>query len=238
MNSFSGIWPPANTVQTVSRFFIDLGESGQQLYYSVHAFTFFALLFLALYSWWVEKAESTMLKHSRIREIVLSDWTFLIVVIAFILMARIPLASTGILNPDEPYWVAEAKALWKDPRPWVSVDTGTGGPLVPLTLLSLKVFGLPIDQGSIKIVGGLIVALSAVCVYIGLSIVKRSALLRLLILPLVIAFSIMRSGDLTAYNSEHPAILVLCIAFVLFCELYSGSGTNLLNLFFLGFFLA
>ena len=161
----------------------------------------------------------------------------MIIVIVFILMARIPLASTGILNPDEPYWVAEAKALWKDPRPWVSVDTGTGGPLVPLTLLSLKVFGLPIDQGSIKIVGGLLVALSTVFVYIGLSIVKRSALLRLLILPLVIAFSILRSGDLTAYNSEHPAILVLCIAFVLFCKLYSDSGTSLLNLFFLGFFL-
>ena len=237
MNSSPGIWPPANTVQTVSRFFVDLGELGQQLYYGIHAFIFFALLFLALYCWWVEQAVSTRLKHFRIREIVSSDWTFLILVIAFILMARIPLASTGILNPDEPYWVAEAKALLKDNRPWVSVDTGTGGPLTPLTLLSLKVFGLPIDQGSIKVLGGLIVALSTVCVYIGLSIVKGSSFSRLIILPLVIAFSILRAGDLTAYNSEHPAMLVLCIAFVLFCRLYSGSGTNLVNLFFLGFFL-
>ena len=208
------IFPPPNTVQQVSQFFMDLGESGRWQYYSITAIFFFFLVFLAFYSSLQDTStfHNTSANRSLIKRIFLSDFTFFAITLFFVLMSRIPLAVLGIQNPDEPLWVEAAKTLVYDPRPYVSVDTGTGGPIVPFALLGLKIFGLPIDQGTTKIMTGAIMGLNAGFVFFALSITIGSAFSRLVSLPFIVAISLMRSSELIAYNSEHPVILLISIS--------------------------
>ena len=232
------IFPPPNTVQQVSKYFVDLGESGRWQYYTIEAALYCFILFFVLYSNLQNVSNPQLLRRSLIKRVLLSDFTFLAFIIAFILMSRIPLAVVGIQNPDEPFWVAGAKAFLYDPRPWTGVDTGTGGPIVPIALLGLKIIGLPIDQGSLKIMSGTVMALNVGLLFLSLTKVIGSALSRLVVLPLVVAISIMTSSDLIAYNSEHPVIFLLSLSLLFLSRLYvSGPGKFLINIIFLGLFL-
>ena len=136
------LFPPVTTVQKVSQYFIELDMTGRWVYYTSIAVLFYCLMLLSVYA--SARSVERPLKPGIFERILLSDITFCVLIIAFVLMARVPLAITGLQNPDEPIWVIEAKTLLHDPRIFVSVDPSTGGPLVPYFLLALKIFNLPI----------------------------------------------------------------------------------------------
>ncbi|HWA35551.1 MAG TPA: hypothetical protein VG737_15525, partial [Cyclobacteriaceae bacterium] len=152
---------PPNTVEKFSRYFVNLGETGQTLYFNLQLFLFLALTFLVALSFFRRKVKPS----SRAEEFVSGDTLFIIVATAYMIVSRMPLVVEGYLNPDEALWIAIAKTLVHDPRYWVSVDGGTGGPLVPGSLLVLNIFGIPIDFGSIKIVTGIMMTLSVISLY-------------------------------------------------------------------------
>ena len=151
------------------------------------------------------------------------------------MISRIPLAILGIQNADESLWIASAKMFSYDPRPWLSADTGTGGPLVPLSLITLKWVGLAIDHGSLKFMSGAMMAFSAAALYLGFAKLMSKSIGRLVILPLVVAISCMINNDMVAYNSEHPAILLMSLSFLFLTRVHvSGVGRFNLNLILLG----
>ena len=227
------IFPPSNTVQQVSQLFIDFGESGRWLYYSFTAGLFFFLIFLTYYSNLAKRYQAPW--GALTNKVFLSDYTFCAIIIAFILLSRIPMAVLGIQNPDEPLWVASAKTFAHDPRPYISVDTGTGGPIVPFALLALKIVGLSIDEGSIKFMSGAMMALSAGFIFLALSLTNGSTISRIAVLPLIVAVSMVKTADLIAYNSEHPVILFLSIALFFLARLYVfGAGKFSINIIFIG----
>ncbi len=229
------IFPAANTVQQVSQFFVNLGETGRWCYYTIEALLFYSLLSLSIYA---STSSKELVKGRSIKRIIISDLTFCGLLIFFILVARVPLAIMGLQNPDEPLWAIDAKTLLHDPRIFVSVDTSTGGPLVPFFLLLLKLFGLPIDQGTLKIMSGAMMAFSTGFLFLGGVKALGSTIARLTILPLVVLIALMRDNDLIAYNSEHPVIFLLCVSLYFLARLVAdGPGKYNLNLVMLGIFL-
>ena len=229
------IWPPANTVQDISQFIINLGDSGRFQYFLIQLGLFLILFFLTIYPYSQTVSLSLFGRSKILNRILLSDLTFVAFIVLFILMARIPLAVFAIQNPDEPLWVAAAKTLSQDPRIFVSADTGTGGPLVPLALLPLKWIGLSIDSGSVKIMAGGMFCFSVVCLFLATSKIAGSAISRLTVLPLVVAISVMRSPDMIAYNSEYLSIALLSLGLFLLANIYKSDVTrNHLNLILLG----
>jgi hypothetical protein len=235
------IFPPTNAVQWISRYFVDIGVEGRWIYYSAEASLFYFIIFLVVFSF--VKNQQTAIEpynseRSLLSKLLLSDWLFILFVVSFILLCRIPLAILGIQNPDEPLWIASAKTFYHDPRPWVSADTGTGGPIVPMLLISLKWFGLPIDHGSLKFMSGGIMALSASAVYFGFVKMMSRPLSRLVILPLVVAVSVMVNNDMIAYNSEHSVILLLAFSFLFLARVnVVGTGKFQVNTILLGILL-
>ena len=229
------IFPAANTVQQVSQFFVNLGETGRWCYYTFEALLFYCLLFLSIYA---STRSKELIKDRSKERIILSDLTFCFLLIVFILVARVPLAIMGLQNPDELLWVIDAKTLLHDPRIFVSVDTSTGGPLIPFSLIFLKFFGLPIDQGTLKVMTGSTMALSSAFLFLGGVKVVGSAVARLTVLPLVALIALMKDNDLIAYNGEHPVIFLLCVALYFLARLVThGPGRRNVNLVMLGVFL-
>ena len=144
----------------------------------------------------------------------------------------------GSQNPDESLWIATAKKLAQDFRPWVSADTGTGGPLIPISLMLLRIFNLPIDHGTLKLMSGVVMALSVGFLYLGFIKLIGSGLARLVILLLATGVAMMRNFDMIAFNSEHIVVLLLCISFFFLSRLYrSGAGKYNKRIILLGFVL-
>src|SRR4051812_5131110 len=154
---------PANTVEKFSRFFIDLGPVGLNIYFSAQAALFYGALVIVVLTLIFQRP--TSIQNSFAKQIHKSPIWFLIFACGFMLVSRIPRIVDGYLNPDEALWIAMAKTVLHDPRYWVSVDGGTGGPLVPTALLLLKIFGLPIDFGSLKIMTAVIMISSVIALY-------------------------------------------------------------------------
>jgi hypothetical protein len=228
------IWPPSNTVQQLSKFFIDLGETGQWRYFTGQAVLFCLLLALTILSCTLPKIQSGNKKI--FRRIFVSEFVFIVVLIAFILSFRIPLIIYGVQNIDESLWIATAKTLSQDLRPWVSAETGTGGPLIPISLIPLKIFNVPIDHGTLKLMSGVVMILNVALLYMGFTRLIGLGLARLVILFLATAVAVMRTSDMIAYNSEHIVILLLCISFYLLSRLYrSGAGKYNYRIVALGF---
>lgn len=229
------IFPPTNAVESLSRYFIDIQEAGRWKYYTIEAILFYFSVFLTVFSLAKDKSNKINTAPGLFGRILLSDWIFTGFVIGFIMISRIPLAILGIQNADESLWIESAKTFSHDPRPWVSADTGTGGPLVPLLLLTLKWVGIAIDHGSLKFMSGAMMALSATALYLGFAKLMGKSMGRLVILPLVVAVSFMRNNDMVAYNSEHPAILLISFSFLLLIRVHvSGVGRFNLNIILLG----
>src|SRR6185436_12949473 len=230
------IWPPPNTVQQVSKFFINLGETGQLAYFTSQAVFFCLLILLTISSCTLPKSQSG--DKDLLRRIFVSERGFIVVLIVFVLLFRIPLIIYGVQNVDESLWIASAKTLAQDFRPWVSADTGTGGPLIPISLIPLKIFNLPIDHGTLKLMSGVVMALNVGLLYLGFTKLIGSGLARLIILFLATGVAMMRTSDMIAFNSEHIVILLLCISFFFLSRLYrSGAGRYNNRIILLGFVL-
>ena len=81
-------------------------------------------------------------------------------------------------------------------------------------------------------------AVSISFLYMSFDRIFGPVLSRLVILPLAVAVSFMRDVDMLSYNSEHPVILLLCIAFFFLSRVYSsGPGRYNARLISLGFIL-
>src|SRR6478735_832205 len=93
------IWPPPNTVQQVSKYFINLGEEGQWRYFTSQACFFYLLLILTIFSCTLPKPQ--LGDKNLFRRIFVSEWTFIVVLIVFLLLFRIPLIIYGVQNVDE-----------------------------------------------------------------------------------------------------------------------------------------
>jgi hypothetical protein len=226
---------PANTVEKFSRFFTDLGPVGMNIYFSTQVVLFYALVIVIVLTLIVQKPDGIGNIYKRTMR--WSNVFFLIVACAFMLMSRIPRIVDGYLNPDEALWIAIAKTVVHDPRYWVSVDGGTGGPLVPSALLLLKIFGLPIDFGSVKIMTGLTMILSVVALYQAFRLIFDDVFSMLVILPVVVAISFM-DGDVLAYNCEHIADLLLCFSLYFLARVWRyGAGRYSANLLLLALLL-
>ena len=168
----------------------------------------------------------------------MNNLTFAVFIVAFVLVSRVPTAVYGAQNPDEALWIAMAKTLAQDPRYWVSVDGGTGGPLVPFSLHALRLVGLPIDFGSLKIMTGAIMAVSASFLFFAFAAQFGQAIGRIMILPLVVAVAVTKHPEMTAYNSEHLVLLLLSLAlFFLVRIVNNGEGKYYLNFIALGLLL-
>ena len=233
------ILPPANTTQNLSRYMLDLGDAGRWSYFSLQATLFYFLVFLTLYSLFENDSEKRSWSMiSALQKVVVSKWTFIFFILAFILFSRIPLAIYGFQNPDESLWIAMAKTLIHDPRYWVSVDGGTGGPLVAFSLISLKIVGLPIDFGTLKIMTATLMAISLSFLFLTFTMEFGSLLGRLLILTFVVAVAVMKNNDMIAYNSEHLVIILISIAFYFIARLKNlGPGRLYFNIIAIGLFL-
>jgi len=230
------IWPPPNTVQQVSKYFINLGETGQWGYFASQAGLFCLLVLLTILSCTIPKPQ--LEDKNFLRRVFVSEWIFIVGLIVFVLLFRIPLMIYGAQNPDESLWIATAKTLAQDLRPWVSADTGTGGPLIPISLIPLKIFNLPIDHGTLKLMSGVVMTLNVVLLYLGFMKLIGSGLARLVILFLATGVAMMRNFDMIAFNSEHIVILLLCISFFFLSRLYlSGAGKYNYRIILLGFVL-
>ena len=228
-----------NTSQTLAQYFIDLGESGRWNYFTIQALLFYSLLFLVMYSCFSgQNLGQDNEKYRWLRKGIMNNLTFAVFIVAFVLVSRVPTAVYGAQNPDEALWIAMAKTLAQDPRYWVSVDGGTGGPLVPFSLHALRLVGLPIDFGSLKIMTGAIMAVSASFLFFAFAAQFGQAIGRIMILPLVVAVAVTKHPEMTAYNSEHLVLLLLSLAlFFLVRIVNNGEGKYYLNFIALGLLL-
>jgi hypothetical protein len=230
------VFSQANTIQQFSKYFVGLGDTGQWVYYSTQASLLYFLLFLTInHSMSGELPER---KQTSFTKALRSNFLFTLCLIAFVMVSRIPNIMQGPLNPDESLWICLSKTLAHDPRYWVSTDGGTGGPIVSFALLLLKFIGLPIDHGSLKIMSGLTMALSAASTFIFFRYVSGSLLARVVVLPLAVCVAIMNYSDLVAYNSEHIAVFFISMALIFLARLYSiGPGTYNSNIIWLSILL-
>lgn len=235
MGPYLQICPPFNTTELIASFIVDLGESGRWNYFTIQALLFYGLLFVTIFSIKKKSSDSQKEKLEWLKSLIKSNITFVTLVILFIIISRVPLAAKGTTNIDENTWIAIAKILEVDARYWVSADGYTGGPLVPLTLLSFNIFGLPIDSGSLKIMSALIISVSIGFTFLFLANLVRSGLARLAILPLVVAFAMTDYYDMIAYNSEHIVIFLLSLSLVFFAQLLKKrAGKYLIYVIILG----
>lgn len=238
MNPCLQICPPANTTELISSFLVGLGEAGRWNYFSLQAILFYLLIFVSIYAFEISEPKARRSVVRWLRRIARSNLTFLILIILFMMISRVPLAAKGTTNIDENTWIAIAKTLAVDPRYWISADGYTGGPLVPFTLLSLNLFGLPIDSGTLKIMSALLMSMSIGFLFLFLSYFIRLGLARLVILPLAVALAMTDYYDMIAYNSEHVVIVIFCLSLVFFGKVLKTSpGIFYQNVIITGFLL-
>lgn len=226
-----------STVENFSKFFVELGGTGQWFYFTITLILFYLLIFLILYLAKYGEPQTRTTTSIKVR-VLKSDFFFVLLIALIITFLRLPHLMRGVLNPDESFWIAIAKTLYHDPRFWVSVDGGTGGPIVPFSLIILKLFGLPIDSGSSKLIANIFIIGSVSSVFIFFRQVTSPLIARLSILPFVVLASITSFYDLVAYNSEHVAVFILGLALIFLPKLSSQKATpSYSSISFVGIFL-
>src|SRR5436190_4923231 len=228
-------FPPETVSRALSEFFLVLNDgTGLWKYLTLQSLSFYLLIFLTLYSL---RNSAGPARESRSKRI-FSNLFFVLAIINFVVLSRLHSGIFGQVNQDEANWIALAKTLAVDPRFWVSVDGGTGGPVVSFALLPLRLMGIPLDYGTVKIVAVAMMAVSISFLYAGFTYLTGRKIARVVVLPLVVAISILSSGDAIGYNSEHPVILLICIAFFFLARYYkTGRGKYNHNIVALGFIL-
>jgi hypothetical protein len=206
-------------VVTVSKFFSDLGPEGQRIYLQIQISTFFLMLLLAIFSF-IRKPDS--FSKSKIVDLLDSRWFFAFFIIMFVMMSRFPVSIFGFQNDDETFLIACSKAFLNQPRLWVACDTSTAGPLTMLPLMTLRIFGLPIDVGSAKLVAAVVITLSIVFLYFSFDVLLGKALARTAIMPLIVAVALAMTTfwDFFSYNAEHVPLLILSASLYVLVKIY------------------
>lgn len=158
----------------------------------------------------VDTPEETL---SPVQRFLTSKVTFALLVVTVIYLWRWPFLAYYQLNPDESQDVAAIITLLRDPRFWLSTDTGTHGPVVSWILaIPTWLFGMRPDFGSARLVGvGLFIA-SVLLLWRILTRFSTERVARLLILPAVFCIAWICYEDYIAYNGEHAVTFLVTLA--------------------------
>ncbi len=150
-------------------------------------------------------------------------WLFLLVLAATFLAFRWPLFFVGEeLNPDESQLIAGGITLQSDPIYWRSVDGSTHGPLDTYPLLAVRLVGLPINYGTARLTGSVLLLAAIALTYLALARYYGEALGRLGCLPAFCFFAFSTFWDFVHYSSEHAPLFL------------DALGATLLSLALLG----
>lgn len=123
-------------------------------------------------------------------------------------------------NPDESQSINAARTLLVDPRFWVSVDMGTHGPVVSFAQTILPMLGIKIDYAGSRLLGASMMIGVIFCAYTVLRRIATVANARLALLPLIFCLGTSLPAtdysasfnDFTAYNGEHPILLLMALS--------------------------
>jgi len=132
-------------------------------------------------------------------------------VLLLVAWARFPGISLSALgNPDESFWITTATVFKLDPRPWLAVDTTTGGPLTPVPLMVTGWLWGEIGWGVARAAAVTTWALTIVLLYLAVSTYFGGRIARLALLPLGIAVAFMSDEwNFLSYNGEHVGNLLI-----------------------------
>ncbi len=206
-------------------------EHLQGLYVLFAAILFTAFLLFSLSPFLLAKARENNLKR-----FFLLDAMFTLFLPLFILAARWPGLLAPVLNPDEALFTSGAMKLIKDPVFWRSVETGSSGPLNIYPLMLPALFGFRLEYATSRIIGLLLIILSAVCLYYALRYLYGKAIARLAAIPVVTCVALMIHPDYIHYTGEHASIAILSIALLILCKYYAdGPDIRKWPVFWFGF---
>ncbi|BET69648.1 hypothetical protein ASA1KI_45660 [Opitutales bacterium ASA1] len=145
------------------------------------------------------------------------------------------LVGPHILNPDESQMIAGAITLKQFPVFWKYVDGTTHGPLAPFALLFGNVFGIPLNYGGARLMGGILVVGGLVCAGIGFHRLYGRRTVRLALAAPVFLCSSISYYDFTGYTSESvPVFLILAACGLLVSALSASPPSDVRTLIKLG----
>ncbi|MFN4144847.1 MAG: hypothetical protein ACK4GN_03410 [Runella sp.] len=153
---------------------------------------------------------------------------FLILGAVLLVLMRLPIVVFNQeINPDESQMIAHALTLWQEPTYWQSVDGTTIGPLDIYILWLPKLFGLPFDYISMRLVGLGCVLGSLYFFYRSLQNFFGEATAQLGVFFPLLLLAFTQNGDFVHYSSEQVPLLLLNIALWLFSSLQLTSTSRL-----------
>ena len=149
-----------------------------------------------------------------------SHWFYSGLLIAAIVLSRLPWLAAGPLNPDESQFLAGARRLLFDPVFWRSVDGNTSGPLNFYALLVPRIIGFPLDYATAHLVNSICFGTLCAATYLASRGLLTEKLARLSALPVLALAMNFRNAELMHYSSECLSIALLGIALWKLSEAY------------------
>jgi hypothetical protein len=208
------------TLQTIiSELLIKVGERGKWYWTYTGIFVLLFLTYFALIRMLRDQHLSNKFLSDNNHNFIFSRLFFSIIVALAIIFLRLPGLSFLGLNVDESGWIAGANTFLQDPRPWLAVDGGTGGPLTMFPLLLIKLFGGSINYGTVKLFAILIWVANSLLLYYTFINLFGDKIARLLILPLVASVATFTYHDYLAYNGEHFPLFLISLSFFLYSKI-------------------
>jgi hypothetical protein len=149
-------------------------------------------------------------------------WNFVFPVLLIMLFAwgRFPSFALPEANPDESYWMILGAQLSEVFLPYITNDSGTGGPFVPGLLALLPALGAALNYANVRFLLLVICILPTILfLYFGLKrrVGSAAAMTGTLIPAALFAFPDY-CWDFIAYNSEFVSLPVLSLVFYLHCR--------------------
>jgi hypothetical protein len=142
---------------------------------------------------------------------------FLAVLSVFFAWGRLPSLGLPELNPDESFWIILGAKLHEHFLPYIAIDSGTNGPIVPGLLAIFSYLGVPLNYATSRLIL-LIVCLipSIVLIFLGIRnlLGYSAAQFGILIPTLMVAFP-EYCTDFIVYNGEFMALPVISLVFYL-----------------------
>ena len=211
---------------------LKFGNNGQMVWKWTSIFFILLLLSLTL----INFCRNHIDQGSKWKQWLRSYTFFSIVIVLMVLILRIPGNTRLELNPDESQWMAQAITLLEYPIYWKSVEG-----LRPITILPLTIipwFGDTINYGSVKLMGTIFMAISALAIFLAFRNLFEDKIARVLVFPYIICISLMDYWDYVAYNSEIVVVVLLSLSIYFYSRLQTDTGSKYkLDLILLGFLL-
>ena len=149
-----------------------------------------------------------------------SRWFYCGLLMAAMVVSRLPWLAAGSLNPDEGQFLAGARRLLFDPVFWRSVDGNTSGPLNFYALLVPRIIGLPLDYATAHLMNSICFGTLSATAYLASRGLLSEKLARLSALPVLAATMNLRNPELMHYSSECLSVALLGIAIWKLSEAY------------------